>query len=162
MKSIIDQYQKLLSQKPIFSEVIIIDFYDGATEAVCKVSNSDEWYICSMVYFNPDSRQRIFSVIKVNEDLWPAFLSEINVFKKIAPDAYGGKNDYYKKTKKVISNYYEKYTGNVILLMSDSLISFEYKIIEVSRDYLKYFDSIESVLEQDEIAKNQWISLFES
>ncbi|MFT3934824.1 MAG: hypothetical protein QM726_14460 [Chitinophagaceae bacterium] len=155
MDKILNAYKMNKEKSSLFSQAIVIDHYDGPTEAVCQIRDSEEWFIASLVYFNPDERIRIFTLLKITEQ------SLVNI-KTLAEVYLKEGNAEYAPIKQAIEFYYKGYTGTVFLFMSDWLSSIHYQIIEIPNNALRYFSDIEAVLEQDKRIQGKWMQLFSS
>jgi hypothetical protein len=155
MDKILDVYKMNKEKNPLFSQEIIIDYYDGATEAICQIRDSEEWIIASLVYFNPDDHIRIFTILKITEEYLPTIKTLAEVYLKEG-------NAEYMSIKHEIEFYYKWYAGAVFLFMSDLLSSIHYQIVEIPNKSLCYFSNIESIWEQEKKIQDKWIQLFSS
>jgi hypothetical protein len=153
MKSLLDIYSDNKGKRPLFSEIIHIDFYDSPTEALCRLVESEHWFICSLVYIDIKGRERIFTMLEINNQLLLEFKS---VLEKLADD----REVLYQKLKTQVKAVYKKYSGNIFLFKSDWLNAAEYEVVEIPLKHLQYFKDIEVVLEQNENSKLQWIRFF--
>jgi hypothetical protein len=154
MELLLDTYKKNVRQRPLFTKIIDIDFYDGPTEAVCQLIDSEDWFICSLLYFDPDAGERIFTILEISNE---SFLE----FKSILEDRSCDQSELYKKLKDKAKSIYDTYLGKVFLLKGNKLDSINYQVIQIPLERLKYFNHIEDVLEQSEESKSQWVSLFQ-
>ena len=132
---------------------MIIDYYDGATEAICKIKDSEVWVIASLVYFSPESRIRIFTLLEITEQSLPTIKTLAELYLKEG-------NAAYSSIKQEIEMYYKGYAGKVFLFMGDLLSSVHYQIVEMPNKLLCYFSDIDAVLAQDKKVQDKWIKLF--
>jgi hypothetical protein len=153
MVHLLDVYRKNVGQRSLFCDTIIIDFYDGPTEAICQLIDSEQWYICSLVYIAIEKTQRIFTTIEISKDL---FLK----FKSIFENRTADPGEFYQMLKERVAAVYNGYSGNVFLFKCDWLNSVEYEVVEIPLRELLYFNNIEEVLEQDEESKLKWKNFF--
>ena len=153
MKSLLDTYKENVGQRPLFAEIIDIDFYDGPTEALCQLIDSWQWVICSLVYYDIGKGERIFTLLFIGDQLLSKFKS---ILEKRADDQAG----FYKQIKTQVKVVYNSYSGKAFLFKSDWLNATEYDVVEIPFKRLKYFKDIEKVLEQSEESKLKWLSFF--
>lgn len=153
MKLLLDIYNKNKGKRPLFSDINDIDFYDGPTEALCRLAESEQWLICSLVYIDISGSERIFTMLEINNQL---LLELKSVLEKLTDD----QEVLYQKLKAQVKAVYNKYSGNIFLFKSDSLYATKYEIVEISLKPLQYFEDIETVLEQNENSKLHWINFF--
>lgn len=154
MELLLNAFKLNVGKNPLFSDTIIIDFYDGPTEAICQIRNINEWFISSLVYFNSQTDQRIFSMIKITEE----WLSDIRI---VVEKYEKGDLMYYSQLKDRIALHYAKYSDVMFLFKSNWLMSPNYEIIEAPLQKIKYFNSIDAVLDQDDESQSKWIDLFQ-
>src|SRR5580704_7276432 len=67
MDSLFDQFKMNVGKKPLFSDIIILGYYDGPTEGVCNLMETQSYYIFSLVYLNFANKERMFSLIEVSK-----------------------------------------------------------------------------------------------
>jgi hypothetical protein len=151
--NLLETGMKNAGKKSIFSEIIIIDFYDGPTQAVCKIISSNDWVISSLVYFDPDTSVRIFSIISMPNDWLNKFESDFQLLRN---------NNFknYEVIKTNIKRYSENYSGEVFLFKCEYLSSDVYSIVQINSNKLLYFDSVESVVTQNKQSQSKWIEAF--
>jgi hypothetical protein len=150
---LIDIYKGKAGLSPLFSVILDIDFYDGPTEAICKLVDTEKWVICSLVYIDFTNRQRIFSMLEVGEQ----WLSEL---RPLVEKYKSGSMDSFEAIKSNVEFMFDNYKDDAYLFKSDSLRAKDYEIVQVPIEYLKYFRDIEEVIEQDDAAKSKWIGFF--
>lgn len=153
MKKIVDAYKINKGKNSLFAKELIVDYYDGALEAICQIKNEDIWVIASMVYFNPDEQIRIFTIIKIAE-------RHLQNMQKLLERYQIMGNAEYEPIKQEIKRYYETYSGDVLLFKSDLLSSVNYEIVSMPKKLLRYFPRVESVLDQSLVEQSQWMNLF--
>ena len=152
---LLDAYKNNVNKRFLFSKFIDIDFYDGPTEAMCQLVDSEQWFICSLVYFDINKDERIFTLLEVNNE----WLVEL----KLILETYSNDTSIlHKKLKEKVNLIYKIYSGKVFLFRSDSLAATEYEVVQIPLKDLKYFKGIEDVLDQTEESKLQWVSFFKS
>ena len=150
MDDLISISMKNVNRRSIFSEITIVDFYEGPTEAICKIISSDDWVIASLVYFEPHLNERIFSIISVTDD-W------LNRFESGLQSLRNNNFECYWEIKYGIEEYYRSYSGNAYLLKCGILSAEVYEIVQIKSDKLEYFPNIESVLTQKKEYQSKWI-----
>ena len=153
MKSLQDTYNKNVGHISLFSEILDIDFYDGPTEAVCQLADSDQWFICSLVYIDMERGERIFTMLEISNESWLHFKS---LLERIPSD----QANFYRQIKTQVRAVYNNYSGKAFLFKSDWLNGSEYKIVEMPLKQLHYFGDIEEVLGQSEESKLKWKECF--
>jgi hypothetical protein len=153
MDDLIGISMKNVNRRSIFSEIIIVDFYDGPTEAICKIISSNDWVIASLVYFGPHLNERIFSIISVTDD-W------LNRFESGLQSLRNNNFECYWEIKHGIEKYSRSYSGNAYLLKCGILSAEVYEIVQIKSDKLEYFPNIESVLTQKKEYQSKWIGAF--
>jgi hypothetical protein len=155
MEPLLDFYIKNVGKRPLFEDIMAIDFYDGPTEALCKVIDGEQWVICSLVYIDFKKRERIYTVLEIDRDLLLKLKSNLE---HRLPD----QEDNYARLKAQVKDVYNHYSGKIFLFKSDWLNSVDYKVVEISLMHLLYFVDIEQVLEQSEELKLKWTGFFSS
>lgn len=150
---LLEIFRRNVNKNSFFAKILDIDFYDGPTEAICQLVDSNEWLICSIVYFKPEEDDRIFSVIQVDS---AAILDLVSNCTSMPKDG----TLFYEKAKERIKSVYNTYKGDVFLLKSQSLIDQKYEIVQISLKDLNYFASIDDVIMQSESSKLRWKSFF--
>jgi len=153
MKSLLDIYHENVGQKPLFSEIKDIDFYDGPTEALCRLIDTDQWIICSLVFIDFEMDERVFTILEISEDV-------LFKFQSIFEDRHQDQRHFYKEVKAQVKGVYGNYSGRVFLFNSGWLEGVEYKIVEIPLKDLQYFGDIEIVIEQPEESKLKWRRFF--
>jgi hypothetical protein len=156
MDILFDTYKKNVGLMPLFSLIMDIDFYDGSTEAICKLNNAEKWYVCSLVHINLNPRQRIFTLLELDEQ-W------ILKAKPIVEKYQKGDMSSYEAIKREIKLVYDSYKGTVYLFKpdwSDWMDSRNYEIVRIPKESLRYFKDIEDVIEQDKESKLLWMNFF--
>jgi len=149
MESLQDVYKVNAGKTSLFSAILDIDFYDGPTEAICQLTDSHRWFICSLVYLDVEVGERIFTVIEVRNELLSHFQS---LFGKMATD----QSNIYQQIKEEVKKVYDGYSGKVFLFKSDWLNALEYKVVQMPLNQLQYFRDIDEVLGQSEESKLKW------
>src|SRR3569833_1112006 len=139
MMQLLEIFRSNVNRNSVFTKILDIEFYDGPTEAFCQLVDSKEWLICSMVYFKPEERDRIFTIIQVNDG---AILDVVSGWNSVRKHS----TLYYEKAKEEIKRIYNTYKGDVFLFRSQSLMDKNYEIVQISLEDLKYFGSIEEVV----------------
>ncbi len=152
---ILDDYRKNASLRPLYSEIIDIDFYDGPTEALCRLNDSEQWFICSLVSIAFDKWERIFSLLEVTNDVLLKFKF---IFENRLPDQH----DFYQKLKEQVSVVYADYQGKVFLFKGDRLNAIMFEVVEIPLKDLQYFKDVEAVMGQSEESKLKWKRFFPS
>jgi hypothetical protein len=142
---LINVYKKNRGISKLFSEVNIVDWYDGATTGVSKLNNSSEWYIFNLCYFDPDKDIRIFTLILATNK-W------VDEFR-----AKESNHDDYGNLKRHIGVAFENYHDRVFLLNAANPDSLTYEIAELPKSELKYCETVEEAINQE---RNQWLSYF--
>ncbi|MCO5242028.1 MAG: hypothetical protein M9904_18465 [Chitinophagaceae bacterium] len=132
----------------IFMEEVIIDWYDGPIVALAKMSRTLKWYLASIVYFNPETNQRIFQLIEV-EDSWAKQIKN-----DIQPTTY---NDI----KERIKNKFLKHVSDLYLIKGQYLDEPDLSIRKIPIENLKYYSSIEEVIRQDSSQSQKWLDFFD-
>jgi hypothetical protein len=155
MKTLLDIYKENVGKKSLFNEIVDIDFYDGPTEALCKVIDTGQWYICSLVYIDFKKKERIFTLLEIDQDLQSDLKSKLG---HKMPEM----EDYIENLKAKVKDIYSGYSGKVFLFKSDWLNSVDYEVAEIPLVNLQYFRDIEHVLEQSEELKLKWTKFFSS
>ena len=155
METLLDICKKNVGKRPLFEDIMAIDFYDGPTEALCKVIDGEQWVICSFVYIDFKKRERIYTVLEIDWDLLLKLKS--NLEHRI-PD----QEDNYANLKAQVKVIYNGYSGKVFLFKSDWLNSIDYEVVGIPLKHLLYFIDIEQVLEQSEELKLKWAGFFSS
>lgn len=153
MNDLTDISMENVNNRSIFAEIIIIDFYDGPTEAICKIISSNDWVIASLVYFEPHLNERIFSIISVAHDWLNGFESD---FQSLRSNNF----ESYWEVKSGIKKYSESYSGNAFLFKCKILSSEVYEIVQIKSNKLEYFANVESVLTQKKKHQLKWIDAF--
>lgn len=153
MKSLLDIYHENVGQKPLFSEIIDIDFYDGPTEALCQLMETEQWFICSLVYIEFKMGQRVFTLLEISKN---SFLKFKSIFESRSAD----QEDFYQKLKEEVKAIYGNYSGRVFLFKSGWLNAEKYEVVELPLKELQYFNDVEQVLHQSEESKLNWINFF--
>jgi len=142
-----------VTKRSIFSEIIIIDFYDGPTEAICKIISSNDWVIASLVYFDPNLNERIFSIISLRQDWLDEFESNLQSLRS-------NNFDSYWDLKNGIKKYFDNYSGDAYLFKCEILSSEVYEVFQIKSNKLEYFANVESVLTQKKDCQLKWIDAF--
>ncbi|HEY8968344.1 MAG TPA: hypothetical protein VIM64_04615 [Puia sp.] len=150
MELLLEAYDKNMGKRPLFSEIVDIDFYDGPTEAMCQLVDTDQWFILSLVYFDVDTNERIFTSLELTNE-WLSELSSVWELRS------SNVRSFYERVKEKINGIYNVYPGKVFLFRSDWLWSINYEVVQIPLQFLKYFRSIEDVLEQTEESKSKWV-----
>jgi hypothetical protein len=132
----------------IFIEEIIIDWYDGPVVALVKMYDALKWYLASIVYFNPQTNERIFQLIEV-EDTW---------VRQIKKDIQISK---YDDIKEMIRNKFRQHVSGLYLVKGQYLDEVGLKIKKVPVDSLVYYSGIEEVIQQDKSISEKWLSFFD-
>jgi hypothetical protein len=153
VKSLLDTYKENVGRRPLFAEIIDIDFYDGPTEALCQLVESNQWVICSLVYADIERGIRIFTLIEITD-------RSLSKFKQILEKRSSNKTGFYQDIKAQVKGEYDGYIGKVFLFKCDWLDATEYKVVEMPLEHLEYFKDIEDVLGQNEESKARWLSYF--
>jgi hypothetical protein len=152
METLLDIYRKNAGKRPLFEDITDIDFYDGPTEALCKLVDVEQWFICSIVYVDLTKGERIYTVLEISRSLMTKLKS--NLEHQIAEQ-----ESYYEKIKTQVKAVYQDYTGKVFLFKSDWLNSVNYEVEKIPLRDLRYFSDIKQVLEQSEASKSKWLKL---
>lgn len=152
METFLDIYKENAGKRPLFEDITDIDFYDGPTEALCKLVDVEQWFICSIVYIDLAKSERIYTVLEISRSLMKKIKS--NLERQIADQ-----ESYYEKIKAQVRAIYKDYAGKVFLFKSDWLNSVNYVVEKIPLRDLRYFSDIEQVLEQSEASKLKWLKL---
>ncbi len=155
MDILFDIYKRSVGLVPLFSVVLDIDFYDGPTEAICKLIDTERWFISSLVLIDFKTNQRVFTMLELNEQS----LSEI---RPLIEGYKSGDIDSHERVKDKVKLFFDEYRGAVYLFKSDWLNAIDYEITQVPIEHLKYFNGIEDVVAQNEESKLQWVNFFET
>lgn len=132
----------------IFIEEVIIDWYDGPIIALAKMSDTLKWYLASIVYFNPQTNQRIFQLIEV-EDSWAKQIKkDIKIIK-------------YDNIKEMIRNKFRQHISDLYLVRGQYLDEIGLRIKKIPIDNLMYYSSIEEVIQQDQSLSQKWLGFFD-
>jgi len=153
MKSLLDIYHRNVDQRPLFSEIKDIDFYDGPTEALCRLIDTDQWIICSLVFIDFEMDERIFTLLEISADA-------LFKFQSIFEGRHQDQQHFYPKLKAQVKAVYGNYAGKAFLFKSGWLKSVEYEITEIHINDLQYFVDIEAVIGQSEKSKTKWKTFF--
>jgi hypothetical protein len=153
METLLNIYRKNVGRRSLFEEVKDIDFYDGPTEALCKLVDAEQWFICSLVYVDFGKSERIYTMLEISHGSFSKLKSNLE------SQSTNQESDY-EKLKVQVKAIYKDYTGKLFLFKSDWLNSVDYEVTKVSLRDLRYFSDIEHVLEQSEASKLKWIKLF--
>lgn len=132
----------------IFIEEIIIDWYDGPIVALVKMYDAIKWYLASIVYFNPQTNERIFQLIEV-EDTWVRQIKEDIQISK------------YDDIKEMIRNKFRQHISGLYLVKGAYLDEVGLKIKKVPVANLVYYSGIEEVIQQDKSISEKWLSFFD-
>jgi len=155
MTLILDAYKENVEKTSLFSKIIIVDFYDGPTEAICKLVDSEQWLVGSIVYFDIEKKERIFTLLEItnesSSELQPILGSSSII-----------QADIYENIKKEISLIYNNYSGPVFLFRGHQLSDKKYEVVQIPLKHLIYLKDLEDVLAQTEESKLQWVSFFSS
>jgi hypothetical protein len=153
METLFNIYRKNVGKRPLFEDITDIDFYDGPTEALCKLVGAEQWFVCSIVYIDLKKSERIFTVLEISRDSLLKLKSNLEHQKT-------GQESYYEKIKEQVNAIYKNYRGRVFLFKSDWLNSVNYDVETIPLRDLQYFNDIEHVLAQSEVSKLKWIKFF--
>lgn len=153
MKSLLEIYQENAGKKSLFSEIVDIDFYDGPTEALCRLADTEQWVIGSLVYIDLNKRERIFTLLEISNDV-------LLGFKSIFENRPSDQEDFYENLKEQVTVVYTGYAGKVFLFKSDWLNAIKYEVVEISLKDLQYFSDIEKVIGQPEESAVKWRGFF--
>jgi hypothetical protein len=146
-------YKKNVGLKKLFSEVVIIDWYDDPITGVCKLDNTEDWYIYNLCYFDPDQSIRILTLIKTTEEWIAKFKAELNKL--------NNQHDVeYLKIKLLIRNFVDNYDEDVYLLKTRSIEDINYEIVTLPLAHVQFFNSVEDVMDQDATSLSKWINYF--
>lgn len=152
-------YSRNKNIRPLFSESIIIDFYDGLTTGLGKLDTTEIWLACNMCYFEPTKDERIFTLISVGTEV-------VEQLKPLRDMPKTG--EYNEQTEKkyqfmmgLIRKCFSDYHGKVYLMKCGDINDVDYEIVEISIVDMRYFDDMEDALNQPEQDKEKWLSFFE-
>lgn len=151
MNLLIERYNKNKGKHSLFSDIIYIDYYDGGTQAICKLDHTEQWLICSLTYFNIKDQVRVFALIEAKAEWASRIKSGLDSDKT-------GKE--YKNLKAQVKNAFDDYSGNAYLMKAEKLEDINYEVIEVPFSGMMYFETIEDVLAQDEKHSLYWAQFF--
>jgi hypothetical protein len=153
MNLLLDVYNKNVGQRALFSEIIDIDFYDGPTEALCRLIDTEQWFVCSLVYIDFNKSERIFTLLEIDSE---ALLT----FKSIFGARPSDQEDFYRKIKERVNDVYVGYADAVFLFKGDWLNAIKYELVKIPLKDLQYFNNIERVIEQTEESAMKWRGFF--
>jgi len=153
MEVLIKSYDTNKGKNTLFSTIMIIDFYDSPTEALCEVGGGNQWCITSLVYFDPYRNIRVFTLINIENE-------SLSDLKALVESYQLNGIDHFDAMKDCVATYYNNYTGRVFLFMTDWLSSNNYQMTEIPKTSLSYFADIEDVLEQSTHEKERWTDWF--
>lgn len=132
----------------MFSEITNIDWYDGPILAIAKMVNTGDWYICSVAYIDFDNDERIFQVIKVQETWAKKIINDLN-------------QTTYKNVRARIKHKFLNYKSDLFIAKDRYLDSASIELKKISNRHLKYYSSIDKIVNQDKRLQNKWKKFFE-
>ncbi|PVD50037.1 hypothetical protein DC498_22215 [Terrimonas sp.] len=132
----------------IFTEVVVIDWYDGPIIALVKTLNPLQSYLASVVYFNTQTNERIFQLIKVEETWGMQILDDIQL-------------DKYDVTKERIKNKFQQNISDLYVIKGQYLNGISLRVKKISVDNLKYYPELEEVIQQDQLHSQKWLNFFD-
>ena len=135
----------------LFTDVIIIDWYDGTTTGVCMLNDSEEWYICNLCYFEPSRDVRIFTLIQVSNEWVETFRS------KLADD---DTNNDWDEINEAIGKAYKEYNSIAFLMKARDVDDPDYEVVELRNSELQYFEGVQETLSQTRESEKKWLSYF--
>ena len=136
-----------------FTAFEIIDWYDGPTCALCKSQEPDEWFFANIVFIDFERRKRIFVLIQLNA------AQSAYLFQALLKTVPGQKRSSILLGK-TLRDFIQGYDGAVWLFETDNLDKKSKTIISVDRSFLKYFKSLDEVMNQSKKAKKKWLDVF--
>lgn len=151
---LLEVYNRNAGLKKLFSEVMFVDWYDDPVTGVCKLDNTEDWYIYNLSFFDPARGNRIFTLVNATEEWVANFRSEFNKMNK--PDG----RDNYDNIKSLMKDYFADYKGKLYLMKTRRLEDKDYKIVLLPPTNMHYFDSIEDVLDQTDVLQRKWLNFF--
>lgn len=140
--------EKNNGEKPICSEVIDLDWYDGWMTGILKSADSSEWYIFNCCLFDPAAHLRYFSLVQTSEEFATDFKLKM------------GKNAGFEELMKMLKNFFDAYDGNVFLLKGRQIDEEGYEIVEIPKSSVSFFSDIGDTFEQDEKSAERIKSYF--
>ena len=154
--------------KELFSELVLIDWYDGYTRAIGKVRGIDKWFICNLTYYHINQHRRIFTLIETDEKFVAMVRLKLNDSydegRILTPDnvdeTIGKCFPDYDQVLREVEKAFREYAGEVYLMNCSNLNDIDYELVEIPLNEMHYFRDIESVLEQDEASSSRWVNLF--
>ncbi|MDF2192166.1 hypothetical protein [Paraflavitalea sp. CAU 1676] len=149
----LDVYHLNKGIKPIFSDIDSIDWYDGAVNGVFRLDQTNQWFLFCMVYFELNIRERIFFVIETSEE-WKVEFTGMFQYHE-----YGWLTNY-DQVKAKMRSAFQNYAGDVYLVKARTLEGNEYEIVQIPLEHLRYVDTIEEGVDQDEAFVSRLNSLF--
>ena len=144
-------FESNIGCKELFDQKIILDWYDGTVLGFGKSDDYNKWFICSLVYFDPEKLVRVYVISEASDEL-------IGRAKQYFENR--GEESYHKLHKEIKSEF-ENYKGDIYLFKGESLESINYKIIKVDSRYLVFFDDLEDVIDQEIKLAANWIIPFD-
>jgi hypothetical protein len=156
MTNLLNIYEKNVNHKPLFSETITVDYYDGATEAICKASELDTWFIASAIYMDLYGLEgtRIFFILPLTAE-W------IKTYEKEIAELREQQYFSFRKIKRGIKKYYESYEGKGHLYKGAGFWLTSYELLEVDSRSIKYFSTVYKVVTQSKLSNEKWLKYFQ-
>jgi hypothetical protein len=153
MISNIKYLQEHIGKSCFYDQLIIIDFYDGPIEGICKLENIASNLIFSIIYLDLQRKERIFSLLEIPNE-WMA------VNESIIKRYENGEMSPYKEIKTKIKSLYKSYYDPAYLFRGEQISDVNYNIVEVNANKLEYFSRVDDVLKQNQKCKTKWNKLF--
>ena len=148
-----DIHQQHAASKKLFSEIVIVDWYDGAVMGFSKVDDTGRWYVYNLCYFEPSKKVRIFTLVEIPEAWLPRFMEAKD---KLVRQDLGA----YYNIKSLMKDVVDDRKADAYLLKTQQLEDADYSIVTLPAADRQYFDGIGEVMEQDDDAMHKWISYF--
>jgi hypothetical protein len=131
----------------LFSDITNIDWYDGPILAIAKMINSEDWHICSLVYIDFNNDERIFQIVKVQEAWAKKIIEELN-------------KTSYKNIRARIKHKFLNYKSDLFIAKTRHSDDKSFELKKISNRHLKYYSSIDKIINQDKRLQNQWKRFF--
>lgn len=150
--SIMSEYNKKKGSEKLFSEIVIIEWYDGEVTALCRLEN-EQWFIANLCYFNLNDKYRIYTLIETDKD-WVELRKD-----KFYPNE-SDDNSIYDDTMEDIKSRMLNYKGAAYLMKAKKLHDTNYKLIEIPPDKIAFYDHVEKVVDQPQESAARWLHYF--
>lgn len=135
----------------IFSEFEILDWYDGAILGIGKLFGTNDFYFFQMVACDLQIDTRVFILAKTNLEWKNKFdISLFNAKPELKPSII----------RDNVVQLFAKKNNRLYLLRTKDIDDKLYTLKEVDLNNLKYFDNIESVLNQSKKRIKEWFDFF--